>query len=272
VELWLECLKEKKSLLLPCYLNSTLCKIKMKQWESAVAAASSALKLDDKNAKGFFRRGLANKGRAHFAEAKTDMLRAAKLQPQNKQIRKELQQVITILKTEAGAPPGIEDAEPLKPAFRQGLGLYADKKEEDWTEKNDKIKTEVMNLCSNAGSLRNGGKLKEAMEVYQLAMRRVIKLKEDADPRLVGSDQPSTMGSKLELKLGVHVGAAECSMQMGNFEKAEADFDKAAQVAGTAAEAAKGDVSRVAKLQAMAAQLQGMAKEAWTISQKNKGE
>ena len=86
------------------------------------------------------------------------------------------------------------------------------------------------------------------------------------------------LGTKVELKLSVHVGSAECCMEMKNYSRAEADFDKAAQIARQAADMAAtatagcdgGDTSssmadRPSKLRQMAETLQGMAKQAWVM-------
>jgi hypothetical protein len=115
-------------------------------------------------------------------------------------------------------------------------------------------------------------------------MRHIMRLKDEVTQTQTGAgaggiaNLGKLVGTKVELKLSVHVGSAECCMEMKNYSRAEADFDKAAQIARQAADMAAtatagcdgGDANssiadRPSKLRQMAETLQGMAKQAWVM-------
>eukprot|EP00923_Selenidium_pygospionis_P051424 GHVN01089254.1.p2 GENE.GHVN01089254.1~~GHVN01089254.1.p2 ORF type:complete len:398 (-),score=83.89 GHVN01089254.1:128-1321(-) len=79
-----------KPLMLSLKLNLTNCHLKLKNWAEAHNTASHVLELDANNAKGFYRRGLANDGLLALEEAKRDLTQAARLEPKNADVRKEL--------------------------------------------------------------------------------------------------------------------------------------------------------------------------------------
>lgn len=74
-----------------CYLNSAMCYLKTGEYAEAVSVASKALANDAKSVKALFRRGV---GRMHLNEldrAKEDLVAAGKLDPQNREVRRELE-------------------------------------------------------------------------------------------------------------------------------------------------------------------------------------
>lgn len=80
-----------KELQTTCYLNSAMSYLKIKNYTEAVAVAGKALKNDPKSVKALFRRGV---GRMHLNDldrAKEDLLAAGKLEPQNREVRRELE-------------------------------------------------------------------------------------------------------------------------------------------------------------------------------------
>ena len=79
-----------RELQLKCLLNAALCHIKLTRWKRADAVATEALALDPENAKGLFRRAKARRALERLDAAKADLLAAAKLDPKNKDVHREL--------------------------------------------------------------------------------------------------------------------------------------------------------------------------------------
>lgn len=83
--------KKMKEFQTTCYLNSAMCFLKVGDYTEAVSVASKALANDAKSVKALFRRGV---GRMHLNEldrAKEDLVAAGKLDPQNRDVRRELE-------------------------------------------------------------------------------------------------------------------------------------------------------------------------------------
>ena len=74
------------------------CHVKVSQWESAIRAASEALKLEPDNLKARFRRGVACSHVGQHAEAKADLTAVARADPTNREARRLLEGVNTALK------------------------------------------------------------------------------------------------------------------------------------------------------------------------------
>ena len=78
--------------------NMAACHVKASQWESAIRAASEALKLEPDNLKARFRRGVACSHVGQHAEAKADLTAVARADPTNREARRLLEGVNTALK------------------------------------------------------------------------------------------------------------------------------------------------------------------------------
>ena len=78
--------------------NTAACHVKASQWESAIRAASEALKLEPDNLKARFRRGVACSHVGQHAEAKADLTAVARADPTNREARRLLEGVNTALK------------------------------------------------------------------------------------------------------------------------------------------------------------------------------
>lgn len=81
------------SIKVSCNNNLAACKIKTKDFSSAIVHCNKALDVDENNAKAYFRMGQAYALRGDFKEAKENLLRAEKLNPDDVAIKKELQNV-----------------------------------------------------------------------------------------------------------------------------------------------------------------------------------
>jgi len=81
---------EAKALYVSSMGNAAMCRMKLKQWSDAIEAAGKVLKVDDSNVKALFRRGSARIRNGDLAEAKADLMAAYKIDPKNKEIRKEI--------------------------------------------------------------------------------------------------------------------------------------------------------------------------------------
>jgi tetratricopeptide (TPR) repeat protein len=78
--------------------NMAACHVKASRWESAIRAASEALKLEPDNLKARFRRGLACSHVGQNDEAKADLTAVARADPTNREARRVLELVNTALK------------------------------------------------------------------------------------------------------------------------------------------------------------------------------
>ena len=72
------------------HTNIALCQQKLENWACAESAASAALELAPDTAKALFHRGRARAHLGKLDRAEADLTRAAKLNPQDKRIRREL--------------------------------------------------------------------------------------------------------------------------------------------------------------------------------------
>ncbi|OQS07969.1 peptidyl-prolyl cis-trans isomerase [Thraustotheca clavata] len=82
-----EQMKEAQTVL---YLNAAMSSLKTKNYTAAASAASKALKNDKQNVKALFRHGVALMYLNDLDRAKEDLMAAAKLDPQNRDIRREI--------------------------------------------------------------------------------------------------------------------------------------------------------------------------------------
>ncbi|XP_046853166.1 peptidyl-prolyl cis-trans isomerase D-like [Xenia sp. Carnegie-2017] len=94
-----ENVKRHKSIVMPCYLNSAACYLKLKNNEEAVNSCSEVIEnFDESNVKALFRRGQAYTSLRNFDKAMADLQNAAKLAPADKGIRNALVKVKSQIK------------------------------------------------------------------------------------------------------------------------------------------------------------------------------
>lgn len=86
----LEDLRTRNKLRLSCLLNITQCDLKLEEFTTAVQHATEALSIEPKNCKALYRRGLAHMSSGGLEEARTDLLEASRLDPQNAEVRSRL--------------------------------------------------------------------------------------------------------------------------------------------------------------------------------------
>ena len=75
------------------YNNMSACYLKQEKWDKVISASDKALLLNEKDAKPHYRKGQARLGLQDYEKAQQDLLKAAKLAPQDVGIRKELEKV-----------------------------------------------------------------------------------------------------------------------------------------------------------------------------------
>eukprot|EP01116_Phalansterium_solitarium_P016395 TRINITY_DN3811_c0_g1_i1.p1 TRINITY_DN3811_c0_g1~~TRINITY_DN3811_c0_g1_i1.p1 ORF type:complete len:797 (+),score=327.93 TRINITY_DN3811_c0_g1_i1:77-2467(+) len=90
--------REVDEICLSCYLNLSMCNLRLNRHERARDNAADALKLEPNNVKALFRRGQACYYLREFEQAKTDLTAAAKLDPKNQDVRRTLATVQERLK------------------------------------------------------------------------------------------------------------------------------------------------------------------------------
>ena len=76
---------------LSCKLNLANCELKLGEWAKAEKAAADALEIDAGSVKALYRRGQARLQLGELDGAKADLMDAAKREPQNREVRKELE-------------------------------------------------------------------------------------------------------------------------------------------------------------------------------------
>lgn len=92
---------ESSALTLSCHLNLAACHLKLEAGKEARAACDEALKLDPTSVKARFRRAQASAMMGECESAKADLLVVARSEPQNKEVRKELEAIQRRLSAEA---------------------------------------------------------------------------------------------------------------------------------------------------------------------------
>jgi hypothetical protein len=105
--------------------NMALAHLKLRQWAQAAAKATDVLRVEPTNVKALCRRGNARLEMGLAAEARDDLTAAARLEPQNAEIRRDRERAVEAVKA--------EEAKARK-AFggifaRGGKSLYDDKKD-----------------------------------------------------------------------------------------------------------------------------------------------
>ena len=94
-------LSESKAITLSCFLNIAACHLKLGDGAMAEKASNDALKLDMANVKALYRRAQAKRLNLDFEGAKADLLTAAKADPQNREVRKELDELKEAMKEQS---------------------------------------------------------------------------------------------------------------------------------------------------------------------------
>lgn len=117
-----------KLLKVACHLNSAACDLKLKQYKDVLENSKKVLDIDKDNVKALFRRGQAHSELDNWDEAQQDFRRAQELDPNNKEITRELQRLKRKM---------IEQDKKDKQRFKK---IFAKLSEE--TEKEDKAKVE----------------------------------------------------------------------------------------------------------------------------------
>jgi len=90
-----------KELYISCLNNAAMCLLKIKRYSATVSACSTVLKVDEKNVKALYRRGVASMKAEDFSQAKKDLLFARTIDKENKAVIKacsELKGAITAAK------------------------------------------------------------------------------------------------------------------------------------------------------------------------------
>ena len=73
---------------LSCHMNASQCALNAHEWPAAAAYATRAIKVDDRNVKALYRRGVARSAMGLLEEARDDLKRAATLDPKNAAVRR----------------------------------------------------------------------------------------------------------------------------------------------------------------------------------------
>lgn len=87
-----ETVKSRNRLQCSCFLNLALCDLKLEDFKAATKHASQALELQPCNEKALYRRGFAQLANGDLEAAKADLYEASRLDPQNVEVRKRLEE------------------------------------------------------------------------------------------------------------------------------------------------------------------------------------
>lgn len=74
-------------------LNAAACCVKLSKWKDALKYSDDALKIEETNVKGLWRKAQAQHGKGDVDEAKETITRAIRLDPKNKALRDELDSI-----------------------------------------------------------------------------------------------------------------------------------------------------------------------------------
>lgn len=80
--------EDSKELYINCHNNAAMCLLKIKSYGATVTACSSVLKVDNKNVKALYRRGVALTKTEDFSQARKDLAAAYNIDKDNKAVRK----------------------------------------------------------------------------------------------------------------------------------------------------------------------------------------
>lgn len=83
-----------------CYNNMAACYTKLEKFQDVVNMSTEAIECGGENVKALFRRGQAEAKLHHYDKAKADLMRALKLEPENKAVWNQLRAVEEAIKKE----------------------------------------------------------------------------------------------------------------------------------------------------------------------------
>ncbi|CAL1528952.1 unnamed protein product [Lymnaea stagnalis] len=87
-------IKEYNSLKHVCYLNIAACHSKVGHHSNVISSCSKALEIEENSVKGLYRRAQAYKASGQLNEARSDLMKALKLEPKNKVVASFLQECL----------------------------------------------------------------------------------------------------------------------------------------------------------------------------------
>jgi peptidylprolyl isomerase len=120
---------EVRALQISLYLNLSMSYMKQNRWSETISSCDVVLKGDNSNAKALYRRGVSFARKKGWQSAKKDLVAAFKIDPNNKEIRKELAEVKRVL---------LEEKEKRKDSMSKGFGAIYDDKEKEEKERKRK--------------------------------------------------------------------------------------------------------------------------------------
>jgi len=113
---------DSKELYINCWNNAAMCLLKVRRYSAAVSACSSVIKVDEKNVKALYRRGIASMKTEDFSQAKKDLLNARSLDKENKAIQKACSELKLAISTAK------EKEKNMFANLFQKVSMYDDKK------------------------------------------------------------------------------------------------------------------------------------------------
>jgi hypothetical protein len=169
-----EQLKKAADIRLSLANNLAMCCLKTEEFGKAVSFANRALDVDPANAKAIYRRGQGHFGCRDYADAKVDLLRACKLDPKSKAMRKKLAECKAALeksskpKTEdEKADEYMENAQKHEESYKHFAYLRDDDKSEEYINDHPELLNEHATgwMLLHCLELEMAGKTKEMHKV-----------------------------------------------------------------------------------------------------------
>ena len=154
--------------------NLAMCCLKTEEFGKAVAYANKALDVDPENVKAIYRRGQGHFGCRDYEEAKNDLLRACKLDPKNKPMRKVLAeykeahaQSLRPKTEDEKADDYIQNAQKYEAVYRHFAYLRDDDKSEEYINDHPELLNEHATgwMLLHCLELEMAGKSKEMHKV-----------------------------------------------------------------------------------------------------------
>jgi len=92
---------EMDGILSACWMNLAMCFIKLEKYQLAIENCNLVLRAEPRNVKALFRRAAAYEANKQLDEARTDLVLAAEIEPDNKAVRNQLKIVDHKIQTRA---------------------------------------------------------------------------------------------------------------------------------------------------------------------------